>query len=113
MLAGLTKQSTGATAICAVINATSPIPILVLHPTLAQSFHIQGNPDISIVGGPNKSIQVNSCSATSAGSPCGSNVAANLGGSATVNLCAGGNNFCGSSMGIWGSETAQSGFITS
>ena len=64
LLKGMTKQRAAGQAICGVIQATSPIPILVLHPTLQQSFSVQGNPNISIVGGPNKSIQVNSCSAT-------------------------------------------------
>ena len=116
LLKGMTKQRAAAQAICGVIQATSPIPILVLHPTLQQSFSVQGNPNISIVGGPNKSIQVNSCSATGGSSPCANNIAANVGGSATVNLCAAGPNYCGSAMGVWGSETiaqAGTGFITS
>src|SRR3989442_1069020 len=61
LLSGATRQNVGATAVCGVIQATSPIPILVLHPTLQQAFSVQGNPNISIVGGPSKSIQVNSC----------------------------------------------------
>jgi hypothetical protein len=99
MLKGMTKQSTGAQAICGVIQATSPIPILVLNPTVSQSFHVQGTPNIVIVGGPSKSIQVNSVSAT----------ATSFGGaSANVNLCAGGGGFCGSTMGVWGPLTNSS-----
>src|SRR5712692_3004738 len=113
MLRGTTRQNVGAVAVCGVIQATSPIPILVLHPTLQQSFSVQGNPNISIVGGPSKSIQVNSCSTSGGSSPCQTNVAANVGGSATVNLCAGGATYCGSSMGVWGSESTPGGFITS
>ena len=113
LLRGTTQQNIGATAICGVIQATSPIPILVLHPTLQQAFSVQGNPNIAIVGGPSKSIQVNSCSTSGGASPCQTNVAANVGGSATVNLCAGGATYCGSSMGVWGSESVPGGFITS
>ena len=100
LLKGMTKQGTGATAICGVIQATSPIPILVLNPTVSNSFSTQGNPDVSIVGGPSKSIQVNSSSAS----------AVNIGGSADVNLCAAGGSYCGSAMGIWGSQAVLGGF---
>src|SRR5713226_606834 len=84
MLRGTTKQNIGATAVCGVIQATSPIPILVLHPTLQQSFSVQGNPTIAIVGGPSKSIQVNSCSTNGGSSPCQTSVAANVGRNAHV-----------------------------
>jgi len=102
-LKGLTKLSVGVSAICAVIQATSPIPILVLNPTVSGAFTVQGTPNVSIVGGPNKSIQVNSVSST----------AAVVGGSATVNLCAGGGAFCGSNMGVWGSVPTPLGFYSS
>jgi hypothetical protein len=104
-LLGTTKQGSGASAICAVINATSPIPILVLHPTKSASLLLNGGGsvsntgcgatpcgDIVIAGGPAKSIQVNSSSAT----------AINFNGGPTIDLCAGGNNYCGSSLGVWG-----------
>lgn len=103
MLKGLTKQSTGATSICAVIQATSPIPILVLNPTVSHAFSTQGNPDVTIVGGPSKSIQVNSSSSTGV----------NIGGSADVNLCAGGGTYCGSAMGEWGTQSVLGGFYHS
>lgn len=103
MLKGMSKQSTGATSICAVIEATSPIPILVLNPTISQAFSTQGNPNVAIIGGPSKSIQVNSSSTT----------ATNIGGSADVNLCAGGGTYCGSAMGTWGSESVLGGFYSS
>jgi hypothetical protein len=103
MLRGTTKQNIGATAICGVIEATSPIPILVLNPTLTKAFSVQGTPNVTIVGGPNKSIQVNSSFVGNA---------ANVGGAATVNLCAGGGNYCGSSMGVWGTESTPGGFFS-
>ena len=103
MLKGMTQQSTGATAICGVIQATSPIPILVLNPTVSNAFSTQGNPDVSIIGGPSKSIQVNSSSSS----------AVNIGGSADVNLCAGGGTYCGSAMGEWGTQSVLGGFYHS
>jgi hypothetical protein len=103
MLKGMTKQSVGAAATCGVVQATSPIPILVLNPTVSQAFSTQGNPDVTIVGGPSKSIQVNSSSST----------AVNIGGSADVNLCAGGGAYCGSNMGVWGTQAVLGGFYHS
>jgi Flp pilus assembly protein TadG len=100
---GSTKQGTGASAICGVIQATSPIPILVMNPTVPQALNIYGTPNISIVGGPSKSIQVNS----------GSTSATRVQGSATVNLCAGGGTYCGSAMGVWGSQGVPGGFYSS
>lgn len=100
MLKGLSKQNISASALCGVIQAASPIPILVLNPTVSNAFQVQGTPNIAIVGGPSKSIQVNSVSTS----------AASFGGaSANVNLCAGGNTFCGSSMGVWGPLTSLPG----
>jgi len=105
MLKGLTKMTTGASATCAVLQATSPIPILVLHPTMSASLLMNGGGsvsgtsctpkpcgDIVIAGGPSKSIQVNSSSPT----------AINFNGGPTVDLCAGGNSYCGSNLGVWG-----------
>jgi len=103
MLRGTTQQNVGATAICGVIEATSPIPILVLNPTASQAFSTQGTPTVVIIGGPNKSVQVNSNSAT----------AVNIGGNASVNLCAASGNYCGSAMGIWGTESVLGGFYNS
>lgn len=107
-LLGTTKQGNGGTALCAVINAESPIPILVLDPRNdSGTLHMNGGGsssnttgDIQIIGGPSKSIQVNSSSTTA--------VAA--GNNPTINLCGGGGNYCGSAMGVWGSESAATGF---
>src|SRR5579864_261347 len=106
MLKGMTKQSTGATSICAVLQATSPIPILVLNPTISGALSMNGGGslkstgDIAIAGGPSKSIQVNSSSST----------AVSTSGNPAINLCAGGNTYCGSTMGVWGSNATPGGF---
>jgi len=103
MLRGLRRQTIRAISVCGVLNATSPIPILVLHPTKSGALHMNGGGsnsnttgDIQIIGGPAKSIQVNSSNAT----------AATFSGGPTINLCGGGNNYCGSSMGVWGPEAS-------
>ncbi len=79
----------------------------MLNPTISGSLHMNGggalssvNGDIQIAGGPSKSIQVNSSSAT----------AVSLSGNPTINLCAGGSTYCGSTQGVWGTEPAPSGF---
>ena len=56
-----------ARGVAAILDVLSPIPIIVLHPTMSESFYINGNPTIQICGGPNRSIQVNSESKTSIG----------------------------------------------
>lgn len=53
-----------AEAVAAIIDVLAPVPILVLHPTLSGSFHKNGGNTITICGGPDKSIQVNSASST-------------------------------------------------
>jgi len=109
MLSGTRTQTVRAFAVCGVVSVPTPIPILVLDPhnpvvtPPQKALDIQGTPTIKIVGGPSQSIQVNSDSTT----------AINIGGSATIDLTKGGNNFDGSSLGTYvGPTTAPSGFVT-
>jgi hypothetical protein len=60
LLGGGTTKDVHTFAICGTVLATSPIPILVLHPSLASSMLVSGNGVVKIVGGPTRSIQVNS-----------------------------------------------------
>jgi Flp pilus assembly protein TadG len=57
---GSTVTTMRATAMAAIVDVVAPVPILVTHPTLTQSLFLQGNPAITICGGPARSIQVNS-----------------------------------------------------
>lgn len=61
-LLGLVAQQVNVRAqgTAAMVIETSPVPILVMHPDEPEAFHINGNPDIVICGGPPRSIQVNS-----------------------------------------------------
>jgi Flp pilus assembly protein TadG len=80
---GVSFSRVAAQATAAITQVISPVPILVLHPSMPASFFIRGNPNITITGGPPRSIQVDSkdpCS-VSRSSVCGS------GGSSVVNLC--------------------------
>jgi hypothetical protein len=103
LLSGSGTKDVRAFATCGLVLAKAPIPILVLHPTLPSSLLESGTPVINILGGPTKSVQVNSGAAT----------AASLGGSSSVNLTKGGPNFNGSSFGVFGGPSAApSGFTT-
>jgi len=62
---GPSTASITATATAAILAVVSPVPILVLHPTMSGSFQKNGGNTIQICGGPTRSIQVNSESATS------------------------------------------------
>jgi Flp pilus assembly protein TadG len=54
-----------ASATGAIVSVTSPVPILVTHPTLSGALNLGGSGQkITICGGPTRSIQVNSSSAT-------------------------------------------------
>jgi Flp pilus assembly protein TadG len=74
---GPTTARVAASATAAMLEEVSPIPILVLHPDKSAAFEKVGTSDIIICGGPTRSIQVNSYSATSV---------VNSGTSGTVNL---------------------------
>ncbi len=54
-----------AIGIAAIVDVVAPVPILVTHPTLSGAMSSNGNPTITICGGPSRSIEVNSSSATS------------------------------------------------
>ncbi len=110
-LLGSTSTTVTATATAAIVDVTSPVPIIVIHPTstskLSSPFSVQGTPTIQICGGPTRSIQVNSSSST----------AANSGGNASIDLSKAGpndtNGTCttgtGADMGVWGGPSSLSG----
>jgi hypothetical protein len=95
-----------ATAMAAIVSVVAPVPILVTHPTLTQSLNLQGNPAITICGGPSRSIQVNSSDAN----------AFHMGGSASVDLSHAGpldpgncTTGTGADFGTWGGPAANPG----
>ena len=59
-LLGPAAGTVAASATAAVLEVQSPVPIIIIHPTLPASFHKNGSNNIIICGGPEKSIQVNS-----------------------------------------------------
>lgn len=117
LLSGGTTADVRAMAVCGLELATSPVPIIVLDPQSPNStppqaaLNIQGNGTIAIVGGPTKSIQVNS--GTTAASCGQSNCSVNLPwGSAKIDLSKAGPAQTGADLGLWGAPaTAPGGFI--
>jgi hypothetical protein len=85
-----------AKASCGVVLATAPIPLLVLDPTRNSTLSVNGNINIKIVGGPSRSIQVNSSSATAVSVK---------GGSGSIDLSAAGYYGTGADMGVTGPNT--------
>jgi hypothetical protein len=100
LFSGRTTQDVRTFSTCGVEQATAPIPLVVLDPQTADSstLTVQGTPTISIYGGPQQSIQVNSRYATAAG----------LGGNALIDLSQGGPNNppTGSNFGVYGGPTS-------
>ncbi len=97
MLSGNQVQPVRAFAVCGTVLATSPVPIVVLNPTVSGALKVQGNPIIAILGGANRSIQVNSSSTS----------AVSIGGSGGIDLACGGTSFTGSNLGVFGGPTTQ------
>jgi Putative Flp pilus-assembly TadE/G-like len=90
LLRGSTTVDVAASAACALTYADAPIPILVLDPQnpnikpAVSALNVQGTPTITIVGGPQKSIQVNTADSGKAGA------AVTVGGNALIDLHLGG-----------------------
>jgi len=98
LLTGSSTQDVGASAVCGLQFATAPVPIIVLNPTCTHPFEVSGSATVKIVGGPNRSIQVNSRDQTCA-------AATQIGGcsgSGTIDLTQAGPTFSGSTFGVFG-----------
>ena len=101
---GATASTITAKGTAAIVNVMSPVPIIVTHPSMAGALSTNGNPSITICGGPSKSIQVNSSDTTSAFTT-NSNTTINLqhAGPPDPGDCSTGN---GADFGSWGGPTA-------
>ncbi len=96
LLSGSRNQTLRAFAVCGIVLAQSPTPLLVLAPT-GQSISLSGTPNINIVGGPQRSIQLNSDAATA------------FSGASKIDLSLGGPNGTGSDFGVFGGPGANPG----
>ncbi|MFN7998324.1 MAG: Tad domain-containing protein [Bryobacteraceae bacterium] len=93
--AGSTTQ-VKATALASIVSVVAPVPIIITHPTKASALSMGGNDTIQITGGPSRSIQVNSNSATAFGWN---------GNSFTIDLHAAGPSGTGADFGVYGAES--------
>jgi len=97
LISGSRTVDVGAQATCAVVFSSAPIPLLILDPRNESSVTNNGNFQITIEGGPQRSIQVNSSSSS----------AVNISGvSGNFDLSHGGPNNTGSDFGVTGNESA-------
>jgi len=98
LLTGKSTVAVHATATCGLTAPAGPIPIIVLHPTDPFTISMKGNKDlISVVGGPQRSIQVNSKNAS----------AVTSGSLQTVDLSKGGPNKTGGDFATFGGQAAN------
>jgi len=104
LLSGKRTMDVGAMASCGAILSAAPIPILVLDPTDPKTLDLGGTgsvPKITIYGGPQRSIQVDSGSSTSISSQ----------GNPIIDLKQGGPNLDGSDIGVTGGPYPTPNFV--
>ena len=100
-LLGVNYQQVASTCTCGVTSLLAATPLVVLSPTAYGALSESGTPSVAIVGGPTRSMQVNSNSTT----------AVSLGGNSTIDLSQAGPLNTGGSLGVVGGPiTAPSGF---
>lgn len=109
---GASATTVNATATAAILSVVSPIPIVVNHPSLSGAFHGNGNVTVTICGGPQRSIQVNSSSQTATATSGNSNlVDLTHAGPPDDGTCTGLND-PGGVFGVWGNEPTATFNIT-
>jgi len=99
---GIASNVVKAQAIAAIAVAPSPIPIIVIHPTLSGSFSTNGSVSTTICGGPNRALQINSSSPTSV----------SISGSGTIDLSHAGPKDAGNCVAGTGADFANVGAET-
>jgi Putative Flp pilus-assembly TadE/G-like len=106
LLSGSRTRDVAGSAVCAVLQSTAPVPIIVMNPTCKHAFQLSGSATVKIVGGPSRSVQVNSGDLTCAAA--GTNSGNNCNGNPTVDLSQGGPNFTGSEFSVYGAPATPS-----
>jgi len=110
LVSGKRTTDVAGSAVCGVLQSTSPVPIVVLNPTCPHPFQISGNSTVKIVGGPPRSVQVNSSNASCAAATSNAANQCNSTGP-VIDLSKGGPSFSGSDFGVFGQpKTAPAGF---
>jgi Putative Flp pilus-assembly TadE/G-like len=99
-----------ASAVCGVLQSTAPVPIIVLNPSCPHAFQMSGNPTLKIVGGPTRSVEVNSSNSSCAAATTNSANGCNSNGP-TIDLSKGGPSYTGSEFAAVGQpKTPPTGF---
>jgi hypothetical protein len=106
-LFGTASTTVRATATAALVNVPSPVPLLVTHPTMANAISMGGTTTITLCGGNQQSIEVNSSSASAYNG--GGTIDLSHAGPADGGQCTTGT---GADFGVWGGPATQPGSIT-
>lgn len=101
-LLGSSASTVKAVGIAGIVQIVSPIPIIITHPSLAGALSMNGNTSITITGGPQKSIQINS---TDTGAYTGPS-------SGSVDLSKAGPNGTGGDFGVFGGPSTNPGNVS-
>jgi hypothetical protein len=102
LLTGNQTQQVAANSTCGLTRIMQGAPIMVLHPTMSGALSYSGGGSLTIVGGPPRSIVVNSSSVTAV--QCGS--------SGVIDTRKGGPNLTGSDVGTYGGPHVAPGTAT-
>jgi Flp pilus assembly protein TadG len=106
---GPSSTTVKAVGVAAIVSVVSPTPILVTHPTLSGALSLSGNSNTTICGGPSRSIEVNSSSATAVSAGGSSSIDLSHAGPLDSGTCTTGT---GADFGVWGGPTASPSAIT-
>lgn len=99
-LVGIQYQAVTAASTCGLTPIRAAPPLVVLNPSVANALSLSGGPSVSVIGGPQRSMQVNSAS----------NSAVYLGGSSTLDFTKAGPLGTGGDLGIVGADPSSSSY---
>jgi Flp pilus assembly protein TadG len=102
---GSTVSTVKATAMAAIVSVVAPVPILITHPKLPGSFSTNGGVQVTICGGPPRSIQVNSGDGTATTTNGGGTVDLSHAGPPDPGDCSTGT---GADVGVYGGPSTPS-----
>ena len=105
---GSSTSTIKATATAAIVNVTSPTPIIITHPSMAGALSMNGNTSITICGGPKQSIQINSSNSGAYNGPSSGSVDLSKAGPADSGSCTTGT---GSDFGVFGGPSTDDGSV--
>ena len=98
-LAGINHQVVAASSTCGLTPVKAAPPLVVLNPSLSQTVYEHGTGTIAVVGGPQRSLQVNSSNSA----------AINIAGAATLDFSQAGPNYTGGDLGVTGGPSTSPG----